>query len=428
MILSLTGLILLCRDSISQWNNMGVQPAVGKSSTAESLWPHLMDGLGEIDRHFPGVKVLEVVPDTKRGLLKYRLEPEKGKDIVGDSIPANEKQGRGQIYNYNVELKTVNPAGLPVYRSELLRNLLKISRNVHVGSGIFKWLKPVWIIAMLLALLAVITGFIFHGFSCTGPLGRITAPQKSSRTFWSDVHRITGVVAGSFVFLLAFSGILVPVAVSNFTGDMKEHEEQAAEYFRQIDADYGQVPPSAVLLPSEALRRLRESYPADEYRLLSIKFPNGEKEFFSFYLTGSPYGSAGYNAVELVGMRPDGENVFAVKPSPAARLLARMTQLHRTWSMNGAVGMMWGIYLLLSLGMLVSGFYVHARRHQGQKAMRKADWSPTNADRLLLPIFSALTVCAAFLTSFIDSTGYLMAVMLFIPVGVAIYLIRKENR
>lgn len=426
IVLSLTGMVLLCKSPLAQWNNMGVQPPAEKVYASDELWSHLMAGLGEVDRHFPGTKVLEATTDKSRGLLKFRLASEQRKSADAKTS-VKKAHSKEEIYTYNVELKTISGVTTPVYRSELLRSIIKYSHRIHTGTLYGRWLQPVWFIFTVLSLLAVLSGFLYHGISCASTLGKITAPQVSPRKFWSDTHRLTGVIAGVFMLVMAFSGILLPAVADSFVNDLKAHEESAAEYFAKLDAEYGNVSANEMLLPSEALRRLREKFSEKEYRLLAVKFPTKERDFYSFYLTESPYGPMRYNAVELVGMRPDGENIFVVSPSPAVRLLAGTAQLHRLWSMKGAVRILWGIYLLLTLWMIISGLLVHIRRHQGDKEIVPSDGKPTAMDRLMLPAAFSLTAGLSFLSTMIDNSGLLAAGLLLLPLLTAAYRIKTEN-
>ncbi len=406
---------------------MGVKPPVDNVYTSEQIWSYTTDGLGEIDRHFPGRKVLEATPDTRRGLLKFRLAGEGGKISPAKDKAEKKPHAKEQIYVYDVETKTVSKEASPVFRSEILRNILRYSRRIHAGSSFDKMLSWVWIAVMLISMIAILSGFLFNWLSGKRTFGRITTPNESSSFFWSDTHSLTGAVTGAFLFVLAFTGILQAVTTDGFTKELREHEGQAAEYFSQIDAEYGPVSSNEVLLPAEALRRLRADFPADDYRLLSMKFPTKEKAFFAFYLTESPYGFERRNAVELVGMRLDGENIFVVTPSPASKLLARAAQLHRLWPMNGAVRLLWGVYLLMSLAMLVSGMYVHIRRHQKADVIAQASGQATEKDRLWIPLSLSVLVVLSFFSMLIDSSGYFAALLLLIPLLVIVYKLRKEN-
>lgn len=428
LILCFTGIILLGRSPLYQWNSMGVKLPSENCYSSEEIWDNLTDGLGEVDRHFPGVIVLEAAADTKYGLLKFKLQ-NRTEGITG----SRGKQGKGaekaaDLVSYDVDLRTVSTPVMPVYRSEILRGLLQYAKRIHTGTALDYWLKTIWVVTLVISMLAIISGFLFHGFACNGPLGRITLPKKSKRWFWSDVHRFTGVLTGAFLFMMSVSGILLITVPSGFGLELKDHEIQAKEYFSRIDKEYGEVSSNFKVLPSEALRRLRERFPADKYRLLSIKFPAQDKEFYSFYLTESPFGNIRNNAVELVCMRPDGENLFVVTPSSASKLVACVAQFHKTWSMNGSLGLMWFVYLILSILMVVSGLLVHVRRNKDTGGYPDTEKKQTNIDRFLLPAFITVTVILSFALTRCDESGSLAAAGLLIPVLVAGLKMWKINK
>lgn len=424
LILCVTGIILLGRSPLYQWNSMGVKLPAEKCYSSEEIWDNLTDGLGEVDRHFPGVSVLEAVADTKYGLLKFKLENR----TEGTTGSKGKQKKAADLVNYDVDLRTVSTPVMPVYRSEILRGLLQYAKKTHTGTALDYWLKPIWVFMLVISMVAIISGFLFHGFACNGPLGRITLLKKSKRWFWSDVHRLTGVLTGSFLFVMSASGILLTTVPSDFGLELKDHEIQAKEYFSRIDKEYGEVYSNFKVLPSEALRRLRERFPADKYRLLSIKFPAQGKEFYSFYLTESPFGNIRNNAVELVCMRPDGENLFVVTPSPASRLIAYVAQFHKTWSMNGGLGLMWFVYLIFSILMVISGLLVHVRRNQGTGGYPDTEKKPTSIDRFQLPAFITIIVILSFALTRFDESGSLAAAGLLIPVLVAGLKVRKVNK
>lgn len=335
LVLCFTGIILLGSNFLSQWNSMGVKLPSKNHYSAEEIWDSLTDGLGEVDRHFPGVSVLEAAADTKYSLLRFKLQ-NKTEGTTGRN--GTQKKGAEKaidLVNYDVDLRTVSTPVMPVYRSEILRGLLQYAKRIHTGVAFDYWLKPIWVVTLVISIVAIVSGFLFHGVASNGPFGRITLPKKNKRWFWSDVHRLAGVVTGAFLFVMSASGILLTTIPSGFGLELRDHEKQAQEYFSRIDKEFGEVSPNFKVLPSEALRRLRERFPADKYRLISIKFPVQDKEFYSFYLTESPFGNIRNNAVELVCMRPDGENLFVVTPSSASKLMAYVAQFHKTWSMNG---------------------------------------------------------------------------------------------
>lgn len=427
-ILCCTGIVLLGRGPLSQWNSMGVQPPAEQFYTSEELWDNLTDGLGEVDRHFPGASVLEATVDTKYGLLKFKLGNKTDKAVERAGQQGKSSKKSGNLVNYNVDLRTVSSPASPVYRSEILRGLLQYAKRLHTGAALDHWLKSIWVVTLVMSMMAIISGFLFHGFACNGPLGRITLPEKSKRWFWSDLHRLTGALTGAFLFVMFASGVLLATVPDGFGLELKDHEMQAKEYFSRIDAEYGKVSPNFEVLPSEALRRLREEFPADKYRLMSVKFPTQEKGFYSFYITESPFGTIRHNAVELVCMRPDGENLFVATSSPASKLIASVAQFHRTWSIKGSLGIMWFVYLMFVILMIVSGLLVHVCRTQGMKGAPDTEKKPTDMDRFLLPAFITIMVMFSYVFTRFDKNGSLAAAGLLIPVLAAVWKVWQVNK
>lgn len=237
------------------------------------------------------------------------------------------------------------------------------------------------------AMISIGTGFVLYPKFMKG-LSFGTRRAFSWRLWWSDWHKILGILAGGWLFLLSFSGLGLFLHAKGQNRYIDTAWKAAEAHF---------VPPSGEALSvEEALTIIRRRFP--EERISSISLPEANHPFYAFDISERPKEIRLYTPRRVVFLAADGADELIPPQPPAWLALAPLAlnlhfRNHDTLWLKG----MWGFFLILSLLLTVSGLAVYLTR-----------FSKAAARRTIIPVLN-LGRCGVWLLGLLPVLG------LFLP-------------
>jgi uncharacterized iron-regulated membrane protein len=158
---------------------------------------------------------------------------------------------------------------------------------------LYKYVAPLLGITMLLA---IFSGLLIHLRHLKAQFYRFR-PRQKLRAFWSDLHKVLGVIGLPFQAYMAFSGLLIitlPVMVGAFAKPLFQGDEKAASASGYVWGSFKAPPPREELTPITNLG----------LNALIAKAQSRHPEFQPREILYSHYGTAD-PLVEIRGEMPD---------------------------------------------------------------------------------------------------------------------------
>ena len=370
VILCLTGLFLLFEREI-----LGEDAAFdGAPVTEEQLYQRLSEGIAKAKEIAPGQELRSVRFITSQGQLRFYLQE------------ARDSSGR-RIVDLSLEDGVLKDTSPDTSRHTWVRDALSLMARLHVRLNDGEAGRILMGVMCGVAMISIGTGFVLYPKFMQGlPFG--TRRAFSWRLWWSDWHKILGILAGGWLFLLSFSGLGLFLHAKGQNRYIDTAWKAAEAYF---------VPPSGEALPAEeALTIIRRRFP--EERLSSISLPEANHPFYAFDISERPKEIRLYTPRRMVFLAADGADELIPPQPPAWLALAPLAlnlhfRNHDTLWLKG----MWGFFLVLSLLLTVSGLAVYLTR-----------FSKAAARRTIIPVLN-LGRCGVWLLGLLPMLG------LFLP-------------
>lgn len=370
VILCLTGLFLLFEREI-----LGEDAAFdGAPVTEEQLYQRLSEGIAKAKEIAPGQELRSVRFITSQGQLRFYLQE------------ARDSSGR-RIVDLSLEDGVLKDTSPDTSRHTWVRDALSLMARLHVRLNDGEAGRILMGVMCGVAMISIGTGFVLYPKFMQG-LSFGTRRAFSWRLWWSDWHKILGILAGGWLFLLSFSGLGLFLHAKGQNRYIDTAWKAAEAYF---------VPPSGEALPAEeALTIIRRRFP--EERLSSISLPEANHPFYAFDISERPKEIRLYTPRRMVFLAADGADELIPPQPPAWLALAPLAlnlhfRNHDTLWLKG----MWGFFLVLSLLLTVSGLAVYLTR-----------FSKAAARRTIIPVLN-LGRCGVWLLGLLPVLG------LFLP-------------
>ena len=370
VILCLTGLFLLFEREI-----LGEDAAFdGAPVTEEQLYQRLSEGIAKAKEIAPGQELRSVRFITSQGQLRFYLQE------------ARDSSGR-RIVDLSLEDGVLKDTSPDTSRHTWVRDALSLMARLHVRLNDGEAGRILMGVMCGVAMISIGTGFVLYPKFMQG-LSFGTRRAFSWRLWWSDWHKILGILAGGWLFLLSFSGLGLFLHAKGQNRYIDTAWKAAEAYF---------VPPSGEALPAEeALTIIRRRFP--EERLSSISLPEANHPFYAFDISERPKEIRLYTPRRMVFLAADGADELIPPQPPAWLALAPLAlnlhfRNHDTLWLKG----MWGFFLVLSLLLTVSGLAVYLTR-----------FSKAAARRTIIPVLN-LGRCGVWLLGLLPMLG------LFLP-------------
>ena len=343
VILCLTGLFLLFEREI-----LGEDAAFdGAPVEEEQLYQRLSEGIAKAKEIAPGQELRSVRFITSQGQLRFYLQ--KARDAAGR-----------RIVDLSLEdgvLKDISP---DTSRHTWVRDALSLMARLHVRLNDGEAGRILMGVMCGVAMISIGTGFVLYPKFMKG-LSFGTRRAFSWRLWWSDWHKILGILAGGWLFLLSFSGLGLFLHAKGQNRYIDTAWKAAEAHF---------VPPFGEALPvEEALTIIRRRFP--EERISSISLPEANHPFYAFDISERPKEIRLYTPRRVVFLAADGADELIPPQPPAWLALAPLAlnlhfRNHDTLWLKG----MWGFFLVLSLLLTVSGLAVYLTRFSKAVARR----------------------------------------------------------
>ena len=370
VILCLTGLFLLFEREI-----LGEDAAFdGAPVTEEQLYQRLTEGIAKAKEIAPGQELRSVRFITSQGQLRFYLQE------------ARDSSGR-RIVDLSLEDGFLKDTSPDTSRHTWVRDALSLMARLHVRLNDGEAGRILMGVMCGVAMISIGTGFGLYPKSMKG-LSFGTRRAFSWRLWWSDWHKILGILAGGWLFLLSFSGLGLFLHAKGQNRYIDTAWKAAEAHF---------VPPSGEALPAEeALTIIRRRFP--EERISSISLPEANHPFYAFDISERPKEIRLYTPRRVVFLAADGADELIPPQPPAWLALAPLAlnlhfRNHDTLWLKG----MWGFFLVLSLLLTVSGLAVYLTR-----------FSKAAARRTIIPVLN-LGRCGVWLLGLLPVLG------LFLP-------------
>ena len=370
VILCLTGLFLLFEREI-----LGEDAAFdGAPVTEEQLYQRLSEGIAKAKEIAPGQELHSVRFITSQGQLRFYLQE------------ARDAAGR-RIVDLSLEDGVLKDTSPDTSRHTWVRDALSLMARLHVRLNDGEAGRILMGVMCGVAMISIGTGFVLYPKFMQG-LSFGTRRAFSWRLWWSDWHKILGVLAGGWLFLLSFSGLGLFLHAKGQNRYIDTAWKAAEAYFSQSS---GEALPAA-----EALTIIRRRFP--EKRISSISLPEANHPFYAFDISERPKEIRLYTPRRVVFLAADGADELIPPQPPAWLALAPLAlnlhfRNHDTLWLKG----MWGFFLVLSLLLTVSGLAVYLTR-----------FSKAVARRTIIPVLN-LGRCGVWLLGLLPMLG------LFLP-------------
>ncbi len=370
VILCLTGLFLLFEREI-----LGEDAAFdGAPVTEEQLYQRLSEGIAKAKEIAPGQELRSVRFITSQGQLRFYLQEARAAD-------------RRRIVDLSLEDGVLKDTSPDTSRHTWVRDALSLMARLHVRLNDGEAGRILMGVMCGVAMISIGTGFVLYPKFMKG-LSFGTRRAFSWRLWWSDWHKILGILAGGWLFLLSFSGLGLFLHAKGQNRYIDTAWKAAEAYF---------VPPSGEALPAEeTLTIIRRRFP--EERISSISLPEANHPFYAFDISERPKEIRLYTPRRMVFLAADGADELIPPQPPAWLALAPLAlnlhfRNHDTLWLKG----MWGFFLVLSLLLTVSGLAVYLTR-----------FSKAAARRTIIPVLN-LGRCGVWLLGLLPMLG------LFLP-------------
>ena len=370
VILCLTGLFLLFEREI-----LGEDAVFdGAPVEEEQLYQRLSEGIAKAKEIAPGQELRSVRFITSQGQLRFYLQ---------EARDAAERR----IVDLSLEDGVLKDTSPDTSRHTWVRDALSLMARLHVRLNDGEAGRILMGVMCGVAMISIGTGFVLYPKFMKG-LSFGTRRAFSWRLWWSDWHKILGILAGGWLFLLSFSGLGLFLHAKGQNRYIDTAWKAAEAYF---------VPPSGEALPAEeALTIIRRRFP--EERISSISLPEANHPFYAFDISERPKEIRLYTPRRMVFLAADGADELIPPQPPAWLALAPLAlnlhfRNHDTLWLKG----MWGFFLVLSLLLTVSGLAVYLTR-----------FSKAAARRTIIPVLN-LGRCGVWLLGLLPMLG------LFLP-------------
>lgn len=369
VILCLTGLFLLFEREI-----LGEDAVFdGAPVEEEQLYQRLSEGIAKAKEIAPGQELRSVRFITSQGQLRFYLQEARAAD-------------RRRIVDLSLEdgvLKDISP---DTSRHTWVRDALSLMARLHVRLNDGEAGRILMGVMCGVAMISIGTGFVLYPKFMKG-LSFGTRRAFSWRLWWSDWHKILGILAGGWLFLLSFSGLGLFLHARGQNRYIDTAWKAAEAHF---------VPPSGEALPvEEVLTIIRRRFP--EERISSISLPEANHPFYAFDISERPKEIRLYTPRRVVFLAADGADELIPPQPPAWLALAPLAlnlhfRNHDTLWLKG----MWGFFLILSLLLTVSGLAVYLTRFS-KAAARRTITPALKLDRCGVLLLGLLPVLGLFL-------------------------------
>ncbi|MDU2066167.1 MAG: PepSY-associated TM helix domain-containing protein [Sporomusaceae bacterium] len=341
-LLCLTGLPLLFKEEILEWNQ--INPLVNSAEADQAvLWDGLGAGIEAIQSRYPHQAIKNVSVKEDQGMLSFRMADSESKG--------------GDEFLYNVRTQDVIARGDHTLKYQFIPQFLHIIDDLHVRLGMGTLGRN-----FLGFICAVSALSIFTGFRLYGPFWKKTTIVgiRNSYQYWSRLHNLTGVIVGTWGLILSISGIGLVLFSMAYNTYISAAKTEAKQFFSGYEQTHVQQS------PMQALAIVRKKFP--DYIVVSLRMPETKSAIYSFYIkpvVQTPYRTGQTVFVSAYGTNDLSTPGFYVKPLAwYMAIRAFVLNLHFHNHQSFLLKVIWTGYILLTMFLIVTGLGLALRRQQ----------------------------------------------------------------
>ena len=412
LLLCLTGLPLLFKEEITQWNRVEPLPHAGTASYRE-LWQGTSAGLEKVLAENPGKKVQAVSAMPKQGLLLYRLadkesQGRKGRMSMGGTQVAYAPAADKAVPWRSGEVKSPGVASL-MHTLHTLHMRLGMGRGGMIFLGVMCFLSFLSILGGLLLYPTFMRRRLFGG----------TRGGTSAGGFF-DWHNFLGIVTAVWAGLLTLSGVAIvifSVGYGAYLSDVDAHAPQG----EVVDVSY-----------EDMLAYAGTAFPGQD--VLSMEAAAG-KLSAALYLTDASHPAMFMGQKVLFVRAADGSIAHFTEALPrylpvCASLLDLHTHNHSTLLLK----IIWALLDIVTIVVIVMGFLGWWQRTHRQKERRPVFADGRGRSLLasvwklpaLLAALSLIGMTAPLSDTFLGNTSGTLAWLLVLAVSAVAWLFAKR--
>lgn len=412
LLLCLTGLPLLFKEEITQWNRVEPLPHAGASSY-HALWQGTSAGLDKVLGENPDKKVQAISAMPEHGLLLYRIAD---KDSHG-------RTGRMSMGGTQIAYSPMTDQAVPwrsgAVKSPAVASLMHTLHILHLrlamGQGGMIFLG----IMCFFSFLSILGGLLLYPtFMRRRLFGGTRGGVSAGSSF--DWHNFLGVVTAVWAGLLTLSGVAIVIFSVGY-----------GAYLADVDAHAPQGDAASVHY-EDMLAYAKEAFPGQD--VLSMEAATGKLPA-TLYLTDAAHPAMFMGQKVLFSRTADGELLHFTEPLPRyLAVCASLLDLHVHNHSTILLKLLWALLDILTVIVIVTGFLGWWRRCHRQKERR-----PVFADEggrslmasvwklpALLAGLSLIGMTAPLSDTFLGNTSGALAWLLVLAVSLAAWIFAKR--
>lgn len=412
LLLCLTGLPLLFKDEITQWNRVEPLPHAGTASYRE-LWRGAAAGLEKVPAQNPGKKVQAISAMPEHGLLLYRIADKESRGRTGRM-----SMGGTQIaYAPATEQAVAWRSG--AVKSETIASLMHTLHILHLRLGMGQGGMIFLGVMCFLSFLSLLGGLLLYPNFMRRRLFGGTRGGTSAGGFF-DWHNFLGVVTAVWAGLMTLSGVAIVIFSVGY-----------GAYLADVDAHAPQGDAAHVSY-EDMLAYAEEAFPSQD--VLSMEAATG-KLAATLYLTDESHPAMFMGQKVLFARTEDGALAHFTEPLPRyLAVCASLLDLHIHNHSTMLLKVIWALLDLLTIVVIVTGFLGWWQRAHRQKERR-----PVLADGrgrallasvwklpALLAALSLIGMAAPLSDTFPGNTAGVVAWLLVLAVSLAAWLFARR--
>ena len=395
LLLCLTGLPLLFKEEITQWNRVEPLPHAG-SSSYHALWQGTSAGLDKVLEENPDKKVQAISAMPEHGLLLYRIA---AKDSHG-------RTGRMSMGGTQIAYSPMTEQAVPwrsgAVKSPAVASLMHTLHILHLrlamGQGGMIFLG----VMCFFSFLSILGGLLLYPtFMRRRLFGGTRGGVSAGSSF--DWHNFLGVVTVVWAGLLTLSGVAIVIFSVGY-----------GAYLADVDAHAPQGDAASVRY-EDMLAYAKEAFPRQD--VLSMEAATGKLPA-TLYLTDAAHPAMFMGQKVLFSRTADGELLHFTEPLPRyLAVCASLLDLHIHNHSTILLKLFWALLIFVTAAMIFSGLFLFFTRWRNvissaAEARQKERTTETWEEPARIVILS-LIICIAPLYGTVGD-GLALALMLYL--------------
>lgn len=352
LLLCLTGLPLLFKEEINEWNQLR-PPENPQPLSYATLWQGLEQGIQTIQADYPQKTIKTISAKADKGDLIFRLQ-----DLADKKHPSAANTAKEVQLAYHVQTQTFTDQSTLSLKYPALQDCLQLLSSLHVRLGLGREGMLFLGFFCLLSCLSLLSGCWLYA----PPLRKLAAGMlrnHSRRIFWSDWHKLTGLAAGMWALVLCLSGVMIVLFSLGYSSYLTAARSEAAQQLPAYSQNQVTVPPwTALQTASQAL---------DNEAVIFLKMPEPKSNLYTLYIKPLAAGPDDFMGQPLFVAASAGEKSGPAscfrKPLPwYLPVIAVFVNLHTHNHALLATKIIWSVYSLITMAMIISGICVWLTR------------------------------------------------------------------